>query len=193
MEVLAIVEGDGDLAAVPELIRRVCHEHGRYDVVVGRPHKRGDLPKVISRLENYLEVALLHDCPILWVLDYDCDECTDVQAHLVELRKRAAPVVGQTRVEFVFMVKEFETLFLADHATTRRVFPDIPGDLVFPTDPETIRDAKGWLSGARPKGFAYKPTQHQARLTSQVDLRVLRRGSPSFQRFEAAVIRLISP
>src|SRR5262249_1780917 len=88
--------------------------------------------------------------------------------------------------------KEFETIFLADEATTRQVFDDIPVSLSFPADPERIRDAKGWLSQARPKGSAYKPTQHQQRLAAQVDLGTLRAKSPSFQRFEEAVLRLIS-
>jgi hypothetical protein len=130
--ILPIVEGDGDMLAVPELIRRVAADQGA------------------ARLA------------------------------------RAVPV------EFVFMVQEFETLFLADSETTRHVFPDIPSTSAFPEDPERIRDAKGWLSQARPKGSAYKPTQHQQKLTARVDLARLRVRSPSFVQFEAAVTALLA-
>lgn len=157
--ILPIVEGDGDMQAVPALIRRVADAQGAHDLVVSRAQKRGELPKVLGRFEQYLQAALL---------------------------EKSRPV------EFVFMVQEFESLFLADERATRQVFPDIPTDLRFPADPETVRDAKGWLSKARPKGLAYKPTQHQARMASQVDIHRLRSRSPSFVRFEAAVTALLT-
>lgn len=190
--ILPIVEGDGDFDAVPELIRRISHDLERFDVQVCRPHKRGDLPKVLGRFDDYFQTAMLEGCPILWVLDYDCEDCNDQAAHVDELRSRAKKLARGAAYEFVFIVKEFESLFLADSKTTRRVFPDIPESLVFPANPEAIRDAKGWLSAARPKGFAYKPTQHQKQLASQVELTTLRKSSPSFVRFEAAVRMLTS-
>lgn len=191
MQILPIVEGDGDIAAVPELIRRVAFENGNYDVQIGRPHKRGDLPKVLGRFDDFLLTALLEQSPVLWVLDYDCHDCVDQRKHTRELGKRASVLAGGMPVEFVFMVKEFETLFLADEATTRGVFPDIPAHLQFPSNPEGIRDAKGWLSAARPKGSAYKATSHQKRLTAQLNLATLRQASDSFRRFESAVLRLL--
>lgn len=191
--ILPIIEGDGDFAAVPELIRRVAHQYGRFDVQVCRPHKRGDLPKVLGRFEDFFKTALLERCPILWVLDYDCAECTDQARHVAELRARGAALANGIAFEFVFLVQEFETLFLADHETTRRVFPDIGTAKAFPENPERVRDAKGWLSEARPKGSAYKPTQHQQKLSSQVDLGRLRERSPSYVRFERAVQVLLGP
>lgn len=191
MQILPIVEGDGDIAAVPELIRRVAFDHGKFDIQIGRPHKRGDLPKVLGRFDDFLLTALLDQSPVLWVLDYDCEFCDDQSKHTSELARRASALAGSVPVEFVFMVKEFETLFLADEATTRLVFPDIPTDLQFPPNPDRIRDAKGWLSAARPKGSAYKATSHQKRITAQLDLVRLRQASESFRRFESAVLRLL--
>jgi hypothetical protein len=188
--ILPVVEGDGDLLAVPALIRRVAQAHGEY-VDVCRPHKRGELPKILSRFEDYWKTAMKEGCPILWVMDYDCQACTDQAYDVVRLHTRAQPLAQGRSFEFVFMVQEFETLFLADHETTRQVFPDIPETFQFPTNSEGVRDAKGWLSKARPKGAAYKPTQHQERLASQVDLARLRNRSPSFLRFERAVLKLL--
>ena len=190
--ILPVVEGDGDFEAVPELIRRTAHGMGHFDVEVQRPHKRGDLPKVLSRFDDFFKTALIERCPILWVLDYDCEECNDQARHVDELRARGKALAGGIAFEFVFFVKEFETLFLTDHETTRKVFPDIREAQAFPANPEGIRDAKGWLSQARPKGYAYKPTQHQKRLTAQVDLFRLRARSPSYARFELAVGSLLN-
>ena len=137
------------MAAVPELIRRVAHDKERFDIEIPRPHKRGDLPKVLARFDDYLKTALLEDLPIIWVLDYDCDTCVDVVTDTARLNARAANLTGNVPVEFVFMVKEFETLFLADVPTTRGVFSDIPVDIAFPDVPEGVRDAKG-RHAARP-------------------------------------------
>lgn len=188
---LPVVEGDGDILAVPELIRRVLYDCGCFDVTIERPHKRGDLPTVLGRFDNFFQTALLEACPILWVLDYDCHACNDQLAHVNQLTKRAHALARGTAFEFVFMVQEYETLFLADHETTRRALGDIPPEHAFPTDAEAIRDAKGWISSARPKGSAYKPTLHQQKPTSQVDLHRLRARSQSFIRFESAVHRLL--
>ena len=189
--ILPVVEGQGDMGAVPELIRRIALSHGYNDVHVLSPHRRGDLPKVLSRFDDFVRTALFEKCPVLWVLDYDCEHCLDHKRDAVDLRRRAENLAEGARVEFVFMVQEFETLFLSDHETTRAVFADIKNTLAFPKDPEAIRDAKGWLSEARPKGSAYKATQHQTKLTSRLDLARLRMRSGSYVRFEAAVRALI--
>lgn len=189
--ILPIVEGEGDLRAIPELVRRILHDMGRFDVGIARPHRRGDLPKVRGRFDDFFRIALLENCPILWVLDYDCETCTDQARDIEELQSRAKQINLVAQCEFVFMVQEFESLFLADHETTRQVFSDIPADVNFPDDPESVRDAKGWISSARPKGLRYKPTQHQAKLAGQVDLCRLRKRSPSFRRFETAIHKLI--
>ena len=187
-----VVEGHGDLSAVPELIRRVAYASGRYNVQVLRAQPRGDLLTIKPRFEEFLRVALQEGAPVLWVLDHDCDECTEVTRDLAELSAQAAAISTAQKTEFVFMVKEFESLFLADHETTRAMFPDIPPTTDFPVDPESVRGAKEWLSKARPKGLAYKPSTDQARLTSQLNFGRLRDRSPSFRRFESAVLALLT-
>ncbi len=192
MRILPIVEGDGELAAVPALLRRVLQDLNRHDVKVAPAQKRGELPRVLSRFDAFLQTALLERCPILWVMDYDCADCDDEAKHAALLQERANNIARGASVEFVFMVQEFESLFLADHETTRKVFADISSVCTFPADPESVRDAKGWLSRARPKGSAYKPTLHQAKLAAQLDLNRLRSRSQSFVRFHSAVERLVA-
>jgi Domain of unknown function (DUF4276) len=189
--ILPIVEGDGDARAVPELIRRVAFDSGHYDVSVLPAHRRGDLPSVRKRFDDFLATAMLEQSPILWVLDYDCEGADDVMRDLADLRRRVATTHATQPVEFAFFVKEFESLFLADHETTRAVFPDIPESADWPENPEDIRNAKGWISKRRPTGRAYKETVHQVTIASQLNLDRLRDRSPSFVRFEAALLALL--
>lgn len=189
--ILPIVEGEGDLLAVPALIRRVAEAHGIYDLELLQPHKRGELPAVRRHFDAYLVAALKYEAPILWVMDYDCDQCLAVETDLADLRQRAQATYTRQPVEFSLMVKEFESLFLCDHESTCRSFPDIPANTTWPTDAEAVRGAKELISKARPKGLAYRETKHQVKLVHQLDLDRLRERSPSFQRFEQAVLRLL--
>ena len=66
------------------------------------------------------------------------------------------------------------------------MLPRIRDNYSFPTDPEGIRDAKGELSSAQEKGWSYKPTVHQAKLSAQVNLPVIRQRSASYRRLEDA-------
>ena len=191
MKLLPIVEGEGDLAAVPALVRHVLAAHERFDVELLPAQRRGEWPKVKRQFDRYFQAAALERAPVLWILDFDCDECVSVNDERSWAAERARVHDPGIPFDICFMVKEFETLFLADEHTTRAAFPDIPADLPFPMDPEAIRDAKGWLSWARPKGAAYKPTMHQAKLASQVDIKALRERSPSFIRFEQSLLGLL--
>ncbi|CAM3382450.1 DUF4276 family protein [Paracidovorax anthurii] len=188
---LAIVEGEGDERAVPVLLRHILEHHGRYDVQVLKPQRRGELPKVKANFARFFEAAMLENAAVLCVLDFDCEWCLDVEQEERNLKSMARGIRTDYPFEACFIVKEFESLFLCDEATTRSALPAIPPETVFPADPESVRDAKGWLSAAQPKGMAYKPTTHQAKIASQLNLTYLGQHSPSFQRLSRAVLNLV--
>lgn len=188
---IAIVEGEGDERAVPVLLRRILESHGRHDVRVLKPHRRGELPKVKSNFERFFQAAALEDASILCILDFDCEFCNDVEHEEEYLRKFALKIRPDVRFDACLIVKEFESMFLWDESSARAVLPQIPPGCVFPENPETIRDAKGWLSKAQPKGHSYKPTAHQAKLAAQVDLATLLTKSPSFRRLNDTILRII--
>jgi hypothetical protein len=58
---------------------------------------------------------------------------------------------------------------------------DLRPDLRAPLDPESIRDAKGWLQEAMPPGRRYLPTVDQPSLAGKFDLNAARRA-PSFDK-----------
>lgn len=192
MKIQLIVEGDGDLTAVPVLVRRILHSKNIFDVDIAQPvHRRGDIPKVRGRFRDFFEVAAIQGHPVLCVLDFDCDDCVDVETTENEFRALARELRPDYPFEACFIVKEFESIFLFDENCVRNVLPAVRPEYVFPLAPETIRDAKGELSTALPKGWSYKPTVHQAKLSANVNLELLLEASPSFQRLQTAVLNLI--
>ena len=186
-----IAEGDGDVAALPELVRRILNTHGIFDVQIATPtHKRGDLPKVKRRFNDYFQASAIENYPVLCVLDYDCDECHDVRADEAAFNNMAAEIRPNYPFQACFIVKEFESLFLWDQNAAKAVLPNIRPDYRLPSNPESIRDAKGELSKAQIKGWAYKPTVHQVAFSKKVNLDLLKTNSASYQRLENAVLQL---
>lgn len=187
-----IVEGSGDVQAVPVLVRRMLEMKSVFDVRIAQPaHRRGDLPKVRARFSDFFQAAMLDGDAVLCVLDFDCEDCVDVEAEEENFRRMASEIRPEFPFDVCFIVKEFESLFLCDEAAVRTVLPRIRDDYVFPVDPESIRDAKGELTAAQEKGWSYKPMVHQTRMAAVLNLDAVRARSPSFRRLEAAVDRLM--
>ena len=185
-----VVEGDGDLRAVPVLIRRLLSSKELDNIHVLPPQRRGELPKVRAEFSRFLRVAQKENAPILWVMDFDCTDCTCAKREYEQLMARARIEIGDWPVEFCFMVKEFETLFLADEKTTREYF-SIPPTEVWPVEAEQIRDAKGTISRLLPKGQTYKPTLHQDKLAARVSLEMGLNQCRSLDHLRKALDRLV--
>lgn len=187
-----IVEGEADVLAVPVLVKRILIEHGHGDVQLAQPaQRRGEITQVKRQFDTVFGAAVSDDHPVLCVLDFDCATCHDVlaeEAHFLAQSQRLRPSYP---FRACFIVKEYESLFLWDAASTKASLPTIRGEYQFPNNPEAIRDAKGELSNAQAKGSAYKPTLHQVALSKKLNLAVVREKSPSFQRLEKAVLDLV--
>lgn len=187
MRLLPIVEGPGDLAAVPLLLRRLLHEkHQRYDVEIARPYRYGDVQKVSKNLDRFLLVAAKENAPILWT--FDCDDGCALD-WVKEFEKRI-PKGLQVPVRFAFFVREYECIFLAEKHCLAQI--GIRSNADIPEDPETVRGAKGAISRLMPPGTAYKETVHQERLTAHLDLDVAREKSRSVRHLESALLDLIA-
>ncbi len=193
MKLLLIVEGHGDQDAVRLLARRVLHElHGRYDVELLPPQRRGEWPKVKQEFQRFYLSARLESAPILWALDFDCSDCLDHEQERAWGLGQAASLDSTGSIDFVFFVKEFESLFLWEKPPLEQGFNESLAEESLPADPENIRDAKGYVSALLPKGRAYKPTTDQARIAQRLDLKLLLEKSLSFRRFEQALRDLTS-
>lgn len=188
--ILPIVEGDGDLKAVPLLLRNLLAFHGLNETQVLPPHKRGELPKVAAGFDNYFRMALKENAAIILVLDFDCDYCDCPFLEAEKLYQHAQSIRINWPFKIAFLVKEFECLFLAETQAATNVLSLHPGT-EFPNTPEIIRDAKGWLSKALPKGSTYKPTVHQAKITAHLNFDKLRETSSDFRHLENALLHLV--
>lgn len=185
MRLLPIVEGPGDIEAVPILIRSVLHFHGLYDVDVLRPYRFGDVHKVARNYERYVRTAEKEKAAILWAID--CDDGCPVQ--WVKHFEQELPGGITVPVRFAFFCREYECIFLAERECLRHLA--IPEKAELPTDPESVRGAKEFISSLMPRGSAYKETVHQARLTARLDLGVARKNSRTFRHLEKTLLDLV--
>lgn len=192
--VTPVVEGHGEVQAVRILVRRLV---GRIDasrpVTVHQP-VRGHRAKLIKPDEarRYLDLAIrkLGEQPgaVLVLLDADDDCAATLGPKLQQVCRSLRPTIP---VSVVLAVAEYEAWFLAA-AVSLRGKRGLPADLEPPEQPESVRDAKGWLQARRTDGLAYSPTADQPALTSVFDLDAARSGSPSFDKLWRDVERLLS-
>jgi hypothetical protein len=169
--ILPIVEGHGEVTAVPILIRRIVAQYAP-DVYahVGQAIrvKRTALVQP-GGVERTVELAARQTTQadgILILLDADDDCPQEVAEQLLARAKAARP---DRAISVVAANREYEAWFLAA-ARSLRGKRGLAEDLEPPPDPEAIRDAKGWLASRTTQGFSYKPTIDQPALTNLFDL-----------------------
>lgn len=182
--VCPIVEGDGEVLALPVLLRRIARQftpHCAVDVHPPIRVHRGQLLNRPKEFERYLRMAANYcgsDDLILILLDAD-DDCPVTLA--ASLRSQAERVVPHRRVAVVLANREFEAWFIA--AADSLV--DAVGLLLLPQDQQvqadSPRDAKGWLS-KRMGPRRYHPISDQATFARHIHLEKARARSRSFRK-----------
>lgn len=184
-----VVEGHGEVQALPVLIRRIVNEHfQRWEVSVSRPIRmsRSRVPEKFPDLERQVATAAVDTGAVLVVFDSD-DDCPAELGPL--LFARAATASRGRPVAVVLAHREYEAWFLASIDTLRgRV--GVRSDADPPDDPEAIRDAKGRLNALREQGVRYSETVDQARFSAVVDVEVARQRAPSFDKLCRELDRL---
>lgn len=189
LRVIPIVEGHGESAAAPLLIRRIWCEllQGEYvDVLKPIRSKRNLLIKeeglckavelALSKLRNSpsLDPAL-----VLVLIDQDPGPdpaCLMAPQMLGFIRSHFAHANASCVVANV----EYETWFVAA-AESLSKYLRLDSQEVVPQDPEGQRCGKGWIA-SRFYETRYSETQDQPALTAAMDLELCRRRSPSFDK-----------
>lgn len=187
-----IVEGHGEVEAVPVLIRRIA---SRIDPAIilhlPRPMRLSRLRLVrTGELERAIDFAGRTAAPtgaILVLIDAETDCPAELAPALIE---RARRVRHDLPLSVVLAHREYESWFLAgaESLAGRR---DLPASIPPPVDPEAVRGAKEWLSARMPKGRSYRETRDQAALTAALDLDLAARRSPSLRKLERDLARLV--
>lgn len=182
ISVMAIVEGDGEVAALPVLLRRlngwlspVQQVHICHPIRVRRD-------QFLQRQDIFARQLSLASkmCPqpgwILILLDAD-DDCPKSCA--AAILARASAVLPDRALSVVLANREYEAWFIAAASSLdgRRGFA-APARL---PDAESLRGAKQWLSKQIVSG-AYHPVLDQPAFSAAMDLQQARDGSRSFRK-----------
>ena len=192
--IIVIVEGHGEVKAVPGLVRRILHERlSRYDISRLNAKRANGKPDLLKRLENFLTYAVIDNCDgILVLLDVEDDCPFQEVATLVD---RAAGLSLNVPVAVVYAKSEYETWFIGslseDTGEEIREHLNIDNSINSPENVEDIRGAKEWLERHMPGNQGYKETVDQEHLTHHVDLDAVHRRSRSFRRLCHAVEELV--
>lgn len=177
---VCIVEGKGDVQAMPDLCARILFSLAASQWVVdknpirrprsqlvdektkspNRPCKQDGVAKALAM------AAARHPDAVLVTCDAD-DDCPGVWAQsIVSAQGRSTPTAA------VMAVREFEAWLLWE-------YDDKDLAKVKASDPERVRDAKGRLQRLV---AGYDPIAHQLELTHRIDMQYLRKRSRSFDK-----------
>ncbi len=179
----SVVEGHGEVEALPVLIRRIADLTGfAGDLRVNPPIriKSGSFLKDQDYFRRYVALAAGKAAALggslLILLDCE-DDCSGILGPA--LLQRAQAVRANVDIFVVLACREYETWFITA-ARSMRGLRGLPLDLEPPQVAEGIRNAKGWLG--KQMHVAYDPVIHQLEFTKAFDLEQAR-ANRSFDRF----------
>jgi hypothetical protein len=193
MDLCCIVEGHGEIQAVPVLLRRIRQSlHPDMDLHILRPI-RVPRHKIVkpNELDRAIELAARQMKPpsaILILIDADDDPPCVLGPQLLQIarKKRSDVPIG-----VVLANREFESWFLAaieSLAGHRGLQPNLP----VINNVDLIRDAKGGLRNLMSGDGVYSPVIDQPALAAVFDMEMARRNSDSFDKCWREVERLLT-
>lgn len=178
VKISCIVEGHGEVDAVPILIRRVSRElYPDISIIVERPI-RTPRTKVVkgNQFERAVELAsrnLSGQGGIFILFDSD-DSCPAELGPM--LLHRALEVRGDLPIAVVLAKCEFETWFITSVESLREQ-RGLRNDILPPDNPEGIRNAKGWLTQQMEGSRRYRETLDQAAFAANFNLEQARQSN----------------
>lgn len=192
--IASVVEGEGEITALPVLLRRLMYRAQIWDADIqppflvdrGRLVRPGGLEAAVEALAR--RVPADHPGGVLVVIDAD-DDCPASLGP--SLLARAETTRPDRRTAVVLANREFEAWFLAS-APSLGGRAGLAEHLEVPANSEVLRDCKGWLTHHRSDGVRYRPRLDQAALADGFDLDLARTNSPSFDKFCRDVTYLIT-
>lgn len=181
--IASIVEGDGEVSAMPVLLRRLAAEWDPSTLVNPLPPIRVRRDKFLNKDDEFRSKLLLaaakggEDGWILIVLDADDDCPASLGAHI---RQKAQQYVPHRRLSVVLANREFESWFIAAAQSLNgtRGFSVAPGEQV---QAEIPRNAKGWVRERMASG-TYSEILDQPAFTAKIDLQQAFNNSRSFRK-----------
>ncbi len=190
-----IVEGHGEVKALPVIIRRLLSSYAPQLVYkIPEPIRvpKGSFLNRPDELSRALNLAAIKGCGaanffVLVVLD--SDGACPAQSGPALLSK-CQEARSDCQIALTLAHREFEAWFIAA-AESLRGYRGLPIGLTRPADPESIQDAKGWIKHHRLEK-TYSPTIDQSAFASNFDIDEARNFSPSFDKFCRDFVVLLS-
>ena len=178
MNIQPIVEGHGELEAVPVLLRRLLTEAGIYDIGVNSPIRqpKNKLLKP-SGLERAIKLSRMKEnCRGILILFEDEDGCPAKIGP--EINSWVSSYTGDMPYAVALAHREYEAWFLASIKSLRGK-RGIRYNAEWPDDPEQKRDAKEAIN--RLMSRPYRETLDQPALSDCFDLKEAYKRSRSFR------------
>jgi len=181
--VATIVEGDGEVQALPVLLRRLGEWLTPDQYVHVASPIRVHRDRFLNKEDEFRRHVLLaaakagEDGWILIVLDAD-DDCPSELGET--LRQRTQDIAPHRKISVVLANREYEGWFLAACKSLdgHRTFVWQDDDTF---DPEAIRDAKGWMQ-RNMTGGKYREIIDQPAFSAIIDLARAQERSRSFRK-----------
>ena len=183
ISIASIVEGDGEVSALPILLRRLAAEWEPMAMVNPLPPIRVRRDKFLNKDEEFRRQLLLAAAKcgeggwILIVLDAD-DDCPASLGD--EILQRARQHVQHRRMSVVFAMREFEAWFIA----AAHSLQGLRGFFVDPAErieAEGPRNAKGWMR-EHMDGGKYSEIVDQPAFAAKINLQQAFDNSRSFRK-----------
>ena len=179
----SIVEGKGEVQALPIVLRRLLSEMQALHVFnilepILKPKDKLLRPAELEHAVDLASRKIARQGAILVVLDSDDALPCDLGPRLL---RRAEEAASEIPVRVVLAHREWESWYMMaieSLSGKRNLLPK----LTPPSGPEARRDAKGWLTQHMHAGRAYRPTVDQAAFAATFDLNAARKA-PSFSKF----------
>ena len=196
-KIVPIVEGKGEVTALPKLLYRLLKENQCTTIHVGRLQNAGGCGnlKKPGGLEKFLRNAMIQaDCSAILILMDADGACPEILAQDFASRVRTAGTPFPTVI--VIANSAYEAWFLASLETIAgQALPGgaaLPADLKFTGDIEAKRSPGDWLKGHLPAGYTYNKGEDQSAFTQMIDIELAKANSRSFRRLCHAVEEIIA-
>ena len=180
--VASIVEGDGEVEALPILLRWLngwLSPETHVDIKVPIRVRRDRFLNKEDEFRKHLLLAAAKCGDMGWILvllDAD-DDCPAQQG--LEVLRRAQQIVPHRRVSVILAKREYEAWFIAAAESLHGQRGFMPENEAI--DPEVPRNAKGWIA-KQMAGGAYREKTDQPAFSKIMDLEQAHERSRSFRK-----------
>ena len=181
MNIQPIVEGDGEVGAIPVLLRRLRDLAGAYTLGVNTPIKqhRTDLICEVGVRKAVKLARLQQDCAAILILFDSDDDCPkEIVSRIQEWAQAEARAIP---CFVVIPTREYEAWFLATVESLRGV-RGILADATSHPNPESPRGAGEELRRRMSPNRSYSKPTDQPALTARFDMAIAYQRCRSFRR-----------